>query len=114
MKHDFIVLTETWAESGNHFENSFPGFTVFSTWRQKKLSTGRFSGGVCTLVRNSFIDSVKQVQTNLQDCIFLLLKGVIFNLEKDILFCGIYIPPEHSTFYNNLDSNNGVELFETE
>ncbi|XP_077996531.1 uncharacterized protein LOC144449832 [Glandiceps talaboti] len=55
---------------------------------------------------------IKPVDSNLKDCIFILIDGNLVGNIRDILLCGVYIPPEHSTFYNDLNSDNGVELFE--
>ena len=103
---------ETWADSDEEFKNCFPGFNVFTKHRPRKSARGRFVGGVCILVRENISRMIKPVDSNLKDCIFILIDGNLVGNIRDILLCGVYIPPEHSTFYNDLNSDNGVELFE--
>ena len=111
---DVISLCETWAEFDNEFNDKFHGFTVFGKSRPRNLTRGRFTGGICVLIKNSLVKYVRCIRSEMADCILLLFNGEIFKFDKDVLLCSVYIPPQSSTAYHRLATNNGIELMEFE
>ena len=109
-----MSFLETWAENDLIFNNSFSGYTAFSTARQRTGDRGRYPGGVCTIVRNELVNYVQRVNCSLHDCVVLLFDGKLFSLGKDVLLINAYISPQYSTVYGYLPSRNGVELLENE
>jgi hypothetical protein len=44
---------------------------------------------------------VKKVYDEFDDCIIVVMDKTMFNLEKNIIMCFVYIPLEGPTVYNN-------------
>ena len=57
---------------------------------------------------------VKKVYMDKPETIVLLMDKKLLNLDKDLLMCFTYIPPEKATYYTNKQEPNGINQLETE
>ena len=107
---DFICFVETFVEDFR--SHLFSNYTVYCKPATKLSKQGRRSGGVICLVKNEFAPSVREVSTENDNFLCLLLDKRLFGFDKDVLYVCAYVPPEHSPFYTANGLSNGIELFE--
>jgi len=112
-QYDIFFLSEIWIREKSDFTLQVKGYKAFVVPRQNQSRLGRPAGGVALLIKEDIMKYVKKVYTDKPEMIFLLLSGPLLRLEKDILMCFAYIPPEHSTYYNNFNEKNGIQLLES-
>ena len=111
---DICAFNETWSKSLDEFNDFLEGYICFNNNRKKRYSKGRYSGGVCVFIRADLVEKgfIKRVFNHLDNCVFLRLDGELLHLNNSVIFCFLYISPEGSTSYNNINTNNGIELLE--
>ena len=100
--YDFILLTEI----GDHSDLEIAGYKSFvqgSTPNQSRKG-GRSSGGIVLFYKNQFHTHISIKKTTPNFMWFKIEKGFL-NSTKDILVCGVYIPPCNSKYFD-------IELFE--
>ena len=94
---DFVLLTETWTCR----DLNIPGYRshISIPSSNKPNCSTRLSGGLCLLFKEKFADSVTLLNTGI-NFIWCKLNRLCFGLEKDIYICGVYIPPQNSTYFS--------------
>ena len=97
---DFIFLTETWKCT----DVEVPGYRSIINDAIVSKSRGRNSGGIVLLYKNIFHDWISIVKTSPNFLWFTINKRYT-KATKDIYFCGLYIPPSSSKYFD-------PELFE--
>ena len=108
---DFICLVETFLE--NFSFDVFPNHKVFCKPAIRFPGRGRPSGGVIVLIRNEYVHFTRQLQYDqFGNFLVFAIDKQLFNLPKDILYVGTYVPPEGSPFYARFDIDNGIGLLE--
>ena len=111
LSHDFICLTETFI--AKDFESPlFKDFFIFTAKAQKLSHHGRCSGGTIVMVRKTFKEFVKRIETETENTIILNIHKDLFSSEKNIMFIGTYLPPYKSPFWRTQEGVFGLELLE--
>ena len=95
--HDFNFITETWSNE----TNCIPGFKAISTKvaNPKSKSNCRKSGGISLLYKTKYEHLISTVKLT-KNFLWCRIDKFLFNAEKDLLICGIYIPPEKSPYFD--------------
>ena len=75
---------------------NLPGYSVFFKNRCK-LSKVR-SGGIAVLVKDHIVKYTTVINTESPYVLWLRISKSLFNLDKDVCFGIIYIPPEGSKY----------------
>ena len=96
-KHDFIILTETWTNAIPKVEN-YCAITVCPHKKQGK--SGRNSGGISLLYKNSYQNFVEIVKSS-NNFVWCRISKHILGKHKDLFICGVYIPPENSNYFKD-------------
>ena len=97
-KHcDVIVLTETW-RTDNFCIPGFELLTIPSTKHNKKKN-GRSSGGIALGFKTALKQGITLIASN-SNVIWSKFDKMFFNLDHDLFFCAIYIPPRDSPYFN--------------
>ena len=91
---DVICLTETKTDDTDVVQ--IPGFSVFLKNRCK-LSNVR-SGGIALLFRDSLVKYVTVIKTDCAYISWFKMSKSLFNIDEDIYFGVVYIPPEGSKY----------------
>ena len=92
---DLLCQTETFVDEG--FEISALKEFIFFIAPAKKLSRqGRRSGGVVVCIRKCFAHLFRQVTVKFDNFIVLESSKALLNIDKDVLFIFVYIPPSGS------------------
>ena len=105
--YDFIFLTETWSKE----TINIPGFKATSSPVSPKSNRrGRLSGGITLLFKNEFQSQVS-IEKTTKNSLWCKVSKNLLNLQNDLYLCGIYIPPEKTTYFDteifdNLKRNN--------
>lgn len=73
---------------------------------------GRLSGGVVLLGRKELSKYVERNAIEIDNISVLKLSRTLLGTPSDYLLAGIYLPPEHSPYYEDTDIYNGVSLLE--
>lgn len=110
-EYDIVCLTETFAskEIGNDvFKNHVP----FSSNAIKLSHDGRPSGGVCVIVRKNLLRHVTRVPVDCDNIVVLSIDRHLFGTAKDIIFIGVYIPPQKSKYWKSSRDGFGIEVLE--
>lgn len=95
-RSDFVLLTETWADSFSDL--SVPEFVLFQLNRtEKKINTKRNSGGIAFYIRESYKKFCTLLQKDSDDIIWLKIDGQLLNLTYDLYLCLCYIVPSSSS-----------------
>jgi hypothetical protein len=90
-----------------------PGFHVFCQPSVKLSDAGRPSGGVVCLVKNEFVQYVKQIKVNVGNFLLFVIDKCLFGFAKDVLYVCAYTPPEGSRYYSFLGvDGDGIALLE--
>ena len=111
-KFNIVSLCETWAENTEEFVNLMPGYTAYPTCTHRKSKFGHNSGGIIVFIQNHIAKQVTRLNKDCDFAVFLKISPDIFrNLQKNIIFISVYLPPEGSTFYDNRDPN-GVDCLQ--
>ena len=105
-----MCLNETWAKSEVEFDNAISGYKCFSSFNEKRSRFGRHSGGVSIFVVNHLAPYVKRVLRRSQNVVLITIDKTILRLNKDILLCAVYVPPERSPMYSR--DSDGIENLE--
>ena len=113
-KNDFIILTETWRNKSF----SLPDFEIISNPATKYQSKtqGRCSGGVVFGFKTCFKREVKLILTR-KNYIWCKLDRKLFNIERDLFICAIYIPPRDSPYFDAdvfVEHETDIALFSSE
>lgn len=110
---DIFALSETWVQNCNLVENIFQNFDCYFCAVRKNKSFGRAMAGLVVFVRHSVCKNIKRVCNDCDFAIFLQLDKHALNLNKDVLFCFTYLPPDNSPYYENKQLK-GVQMFENQ
>ena len=96
--NDFIFLTETWSDT----DINVPGFKTFTSKiiAPKPNKFCRISGGISLLVTNKFEKYVTVVKES-KNTLWCKISKNDLNLNSNLCICGVYIPPEKSTYFEN-------------
>lgn len=113
-KSDIVGVQETWSESKEDFIDFIPGFSTISLEGTRQSRHGRCSGGIVVFVRNELIPHVKRINDGCKFAIFLVINKQLTGFDKDTVLMYVYLPPQGSTFYNQFNTANGVELLQEE
>lgn len=97
-KYDFIFLTETWSNT----VVDIPGFEAVSscTAARKSNKGSRLSGGITLIFKDKFKNQVTIVKQS-KNFLWCKISKNNLNSDLDLYFCGVYIPPENSTYFEN-------------
>jgi exonuclease III len=111
--YDVIGIQETWDLEPNYCEDQFLDFAIFSSAAKKSYAGGRPMGGITVFVKNTISKYFKRVCNEFNFGLMLLIDKSLFELERDILYVSLYIPPDCSPFYNDitLTGLQQLELF---
>jgi exonuclease III len=109
---DVCLLLETFTMPVFDFSMHFNEFIVLHSAAVKLTRMGRSSGGVIMLVKNSYVDFVEQVETQIENVLCLKLSKALFNSTKDVHFIGLYNHPYTSDYYTGKDYNCTLEQLE--
>lgn len=93
---DIISLQETWLTDYDMCRSVFSEYSIFSCKAKKSVKGGRNMGGVVVLVKNVLSKHVRRVCDDFQYGVILVLDKSMFAIDNNVLFCSLYVPPEHS------------------
>ena len=102
---DLIFLTEIWSNE----INGIPGFMTLSTITatRKSNSACRLSGGTPLLFKKEF-ENVIFIEKQTKNFLWCQIDNTMLNSTKDLFICGVYIPPERSS-YSDEDISHNLE-----
>ena len=109
--YDVICLTETQINFDLSV-SAFKDFEIFSSFAKKLSHQGRFSGGVLVLVKKHLTSELKRIQVNADYTVVLQFSKTMLNTSKDLLYIGIYLPPQESKYWKNEAHGYGIEVLE--
>lgn len=110
-RFDVFGLLETWECLPEQFTNIFPTHHCLFCPAVRSSRFGRAMSGTIVYVKNELMKYVKRLYQECNFGIFLLFDKTVFGLDKNIVICFIYLPPDHSPFYVNTDLS-GIALLE--
>lgn len=97
-----ILITETWAEA--HSVLVLEGYTSYSLPRHYQKAA-RPSGGIAAFIRNDVSHLVSQWKP-MHECTHMWLRvRSDIGIDADLYLCLFYLPPTHSTFYQNISEH---------
>ena len=105
---DIICLIETFMPVDNLTESIFPDYIKFFSPAIRLSDAGRCSGGIYVLVKNN----LNAILVNLPVVIDNMIAIEIKNLSKKILLISTYVPPQGSSYYNDILIKNGIDILE--
>jgi exonuclease III len=95
--NDIIFLTETWSQT----TLNIPGYKTITSIKTPKLSRhklSRLSGGI-TLLYKSKLEKYISVVKNSQNILWCKISKELFKSDNDLYLGGLYLPPEHSRYF---------------
>ena len=101
---DIFALVETWESSENNLLNLFPNHKCLFCPAVRSSQYGRAMSGIAVYIRNSLVQYFKRLTSDCRFGIFLEADKQLFSLEESLLLCFIYLPPDNSPFYRNVDT----------
>ena len=107
---DMLVLTEIWTsdcEEGEH-KTIFKGFTNYFHTRDRSSKNPR--GGIAVYIKDEFVPLILEVNLQFPETIMLSFSRALLSCDLDIILVCTYIPPEHSTVYQDEDMDALVNL----
>ena len=72
-------------------------------FHRKISNNGRYYGGSLLLIKNEIREGIKIISDLNGDKIWIKMENKIFNFERDIYICFLYVPPLTSIYVKNLD-----------
>ena len=109
--YDVICLTETHLKLEQNI-SVFSDYTIYNTDAYKLSKQGRLAGGVIVLIKLSLAMFVEQVNISIENFITIKMKRDLFNLDKDLIYVGCYLPPLESKFWHISEHGFGLEVIE--
>ena len=107
-----MFICETWIRPNTDFPLTTAHHKSYIHPRQQQSHLGRPSGGVALFIKHSITRYVKKVFMDKQETISVLFDKAILGLDKDVLMCFVYIPPEGASYYHDKPESNGVYQLE--
>ena len=92
---DFVLLTETWTCR----DINISGYRSHLSVPSNRNCSARLSGGLCLLFKEKFAESVTLLNKG-TNVIWCKINRLCFDLANDIYICGVYIPPQNSTYFS--------------
>ena len=99
---DIVLLTET--HVGYDTTVDIDNFLYYPFCR-KKSSNNRYFGGLGILIKRSIRNGVKFLNDGNSEFQWLRLDKNFFNLDRDIYVCLLYIVPQSSPYFAQMDIN---------
>ena len=97
-ENDIYGLVETWISDKSLVNNLLSDFDCHFCSVVKHVKHGRSVVGIIVYVRKTVARFVKLICDDATFSIFLIIDN-LFQREKDVLLCTLYLPPERSPFY---------------
>lgn len=88
-------------------------FNAFCNYGKKKSKFGITPHGMRIYIKNSLDKFIKSIYDEYKMCVWVRFDRNMFESDKDVLVCAVYIPPSGSGFYSEYEQN-GVMMFEEE
>ena len=99
---DIFALVETSESSEDNLLN-LPNHKCLFCPAVRSSQYGRAMSGIGVYIRNSLVQYFKRLTSDCRFGIFLEADKQLFSLEENLL-CFIYLPPDNSPFYRNVDT----------
>ena len=106
---DIFTLLETWECSQEGLTNLFPGHECLFCPAVRQSQYVRAMSGIAVFIKHSIVKHFKRLTSDCKFGVFLEADKQLFNLERSLIICFIYLPPDNSPFYKNTETN-GVKL----
>ncbi len=110
--YDIVGFCETFARDANDFVDFLDGYSIFNSVRTRKHKRGRPSGGVSVFVKDYLTSGgcITRILHDFMDTVVLLFKTSQLGFDKDMILVYVYIPPENSPVYDDLDTDGITRL----
>ena len=99
---DIITLTETWDIDTVDTDLHFNDYVSYTLNAKRSQCRGRHMGGVLVLVKRHLCEYVTRFCPDFEFGVVLNIDKKVFALDKDCLYCSVYLPPEGSPFYYDI------------
>ena len=109
---DIICLLETFTCPKFDFSVHFKDFKELHSPAEKLSKRGRRSGGTVLLVKKVLADFTEPINSPIDNVRCFKLRKTLFNVDKDILYIGMYNHPGTSNYYRNKDYSCTLEKVE--
>ncbi len=106
--HDYDIFLVSESKLDQYDVIKIDGYTYINIPRKQK--TLRKSGGIGAFVKNCIFPYIEVIETQCDYLMWLKLSCKFTNLDEDLIFGTVYVPPMTSRFYNN----DQYEMFEHE
>lgn len=112
LDYDFVALQETWTSNVSDFNDYLEGFQCYNVPGHRRSNIGHWHGGINVFVKQNLAKHAKRVFSDSMIAVYILFPGSVFNIDRDLLIISAYIPPENSTFYEDIHID--IHLLECE
>ena len=100
MVEGIIGLLETWVEDQSLINHVLPDFDRYFFNAVKRSKFGRPMAGLVVYINRSISKYIKRISEETSFEIFLIIDKALFQSEKHVLLCFVYLPPTGSPFYS--------------
>ena len=101
-QNDIVLLAET--HVGHNQKIILEGFHCFQVCRPVS-GNGRFYGGLAVLIKSHIRPYISILQNTNKDFQWLKFDKSFFNFQRDLYVCLAYIPPNQSSYTQNLPND---------
>lgn len=109
---DIFCAIETFTNEHFDFGILFNDFHVFHSPAVKLSKRGRRSGGVAIFCKKTVMPFVTHIDCEHDNMICIRISKEVINIDKDILFVSIYVPPYQSPYYRQKEITCTISLLE--
>ncbi|KAK7455947.1 hypothetical protein BaRGS_00039415, partial [Batillaria attramentaria] len=96
---DIVCLTETFLVHDRRLDCFSDFEQYFSPAFKFTVHDNKCSGGVLVMVKSKHSHLVQRIDTLADNIVVLKIDKTVFGFEKDVIFCGAYVPPSSSPYY---------------
>ena len=108
-----MSFQKTWDILHDYVDGAFDNFSVFTCKATSSNRGGRPMGGITVLIKNEICHLVKRICNDFIFGVVLKIDKSVFNLDKDVVFMSVYLPPANSTIFDIIDSEyKGISSIE--
>lgn len=112
LSFDIFCVLETWLQTlSDDISSMFSGHICIFVPAKKLSRFGRAMGGIILFINKTYEKYIRNIEISCEFGIFLKVKKEFLQLDKDLILSCMYLPPQGSPFYDELQIN-GMDLFE--
>lgn len=109
LSFDIFCVLETWLQTlSDDISSMFSGHIRIFVPEKKLSRFGRAMGGIILFINKTYEKYIRNIEISCEFGIFLQVKKEFLQLDKDLILSCMYLPPQGSPFYDELQVKGSV------